>query len=676
MPASVSPRWDLATAITDCNFANEQEVVSLMANQYTAVYFEEAAINKLYRDPREFGRSVLNMYPTMNFDYGQGALPRNRVYHPPYLPTGRQNFQNDALPQNDWVAEDGASPGNSNCVFCYQEIPFGGYSTQEAKIVRRDYRTPQVCARDVASSSGYLEYADMITQSRVVAEQTAMYDFRNWIMLETSAHKILLESGSPFAAQNPAQAVQALYPESFNDPNGLFPQITDPEAIQPLSYQFLQLIYNYIGWDYQFERLAADGQRGSIFELYVDNDWYYNEVLNNPQWTETMRYREPMALFFGQNPDSRLYPSGQAEVLGNWRFVIDSTLPRYALTVDNGIVEVQKYTTITTENGVEAVLNRDWLNAPFGVAFLKNRFAAELLSQPAITTNQGIAIPDVQRTNWLPWNEYDPLCNPEKLKPFWKFHFRMGYMPREPWMGIAVLYRRELIETPGRPACSLQPLNCVTPVTNDCDDLNGPCGNRESLQASITRTVQGTDVIWDHTECGGDQYVTVQTRFQTGQADNVISCDCGGSVLVTYSDGTSQLATLLNTRYASSYFPFNQYFLDLGDGNSVPVDECITLIQCVDETPATADILACQGSDECEELDADQVIIYLAQPLVCGVTETDITITAANGSTTFNPVTIVSSNESGTRIVVEATGLVCLPTGTSLSGGTIVCAVP
>src|SRR5687768_9415258 len=112
MATSVSPRWDLEDAVSQCNFGNEDEVVELITNQYTALYFEKIAFTRLYENPMLIANSVVNRYPSMVFDYGQGDVPRNKVFHPPYVPMGIQNFQNDNLPRADQVAETGPSDGN------------------------------------------------------------------------------------------------------------------------------------------------------------------------------------------------------------------------------------------------------------------------------------------------------------------------------------------------------------------------------------------------------------------------------------------------------------------------------------------------------------------------------------------------------------------------------------
>jgi len=671
MATSVSQRWDLEDAVSECNFGNEQEVVTLITNQYTPLYFDKIAITRLYEDPLFLESSVVNMYPTMNFDYGQGDIPRNKVYHPPYIPMGIQNFQLDNLPRPDQVAETGPSEGNSNCIFCYIDIPFGGVSYQQGMIVRRDYRTPQVCARDIASSAAYWDYAGQVIESRMMAEQRTMQDFKNFVRLYTAGHKIVLEPNSPITAANPPQSIQNTYPETYE--TDLFPQVIDPNAILPLSFAFLQnTLLQYIMQDYTFRFLAKAGPRGPVWEVEVDSDWYANEVINNPQWTENLRWEAPAILFQGQVPDSRLYP-GNVEGLGNYRFVIDATLPRYAPDGAGGIVEVQKFITTPVEVNSQTILNKAWVTAPFGVAYFKNPLGAKLLTQPGITTNQGITIPDVQRTGWIPWNEFDPLCNPEKLKPYWKFHFRMGFMPYQPYRGIAVLFRRTMPNIPETPNCTPYPIVNTTAATEDCDVLNGPCSGRTPLPASITQTLAGNQVIYTHTECGGTRYVDVRVQFQPNRPGGLMNCECPGQVRVTYSDDTFDTATILNTRWATSYLPYDHYFLDLGSGNSVPTGECIVLIQCLETPLNEATITFCTDTGlDGDTLPTNQVMIYVDQPIDC---TGGLSVITVDGSGSPVTVTIVSSDIEALRYIITAVGLTCASSG-GLEGATFACNAP
>lgn len=672
MATNVSPRWDLEDAVEQCQFGNEDEVVALLTHQYTPLYFDKIGIDRRYEDPQLIAQSVMNIYPTMEFDYGQGDVPRNKVFHPPYMPTGKQNFQNDNLKRSDEVAETGPSEGNSDCVFCYIDITFGGVSYQQGAFVRRDYRTPQVCARTIASAESYWTYFRQVLDAREVAEETVAKDFRNLTNLVAAGHKIVLEANSPITAQNPQDAIQNLYPENVQ--RDLFPQIIDPTNIQPLTFAFLQnTLFQYISQDFTYTKIAKVGQRGPIWTVRVPDDWYSTEVTFNPQWTENIRYTEPRTLFQGMIPDGRLYP-GNAEVLGNFRFIIDSTLPRYAPDGAGGMVEVQKFVQMDVEVGQQAILNKAWVTAPFGVAYFENPLAIKLLTQPPITTNQGISIPDVQRTGWRPWNEYDPLCNPEKLKPYWKFHFRMGYMPFEPWHGIGILYRRRPPIIPDTPACDLYPIVNVTPVTEDCDALNGPCSGRTALPASISETVSGNAVIYTHTACAGDRYVDVRVQFQPNRPGGLMNCECPGQVQVTYSDGTTDTATILNTRWATSYLPYDHYFLDLGSGNAVPTGECIVLIQCVETPLNTGTITFCTATAlDGDPLPTNQVMIYVDQPIACTGGQTEIVVNTVDETEIV--VTIISSDPESLRYIISATGLDCAD-GDGLVGGTFVCQAP
>lgn len=672
MATSVSPRWDLEDAVSECNFGNEDEVVALITHQYTPIFFEKIARTRLYENPRLIAQSVMNSYPSMVFDYGQGDVPKSKVFHPPYVPMGIQNFQNDNLPRPDQVAETGPSEGNSNCIFCYIDVPFGGVSYQEGRMVRRDYRTPQVCVRDIASSAAFWDYAAQVIRAREAVEQRTLQDFNNLVRLYTTGHKILLEADSPITALNPVQAIQNVYPETYM--RDLFPQVFDPENVQPMNFAFLMnTLLQYIMQDWTFIQISREGPRGPVWEVDVDSDWYANEVINNPQWTENLRYNMPAILFQGQIPDSRLYP-GEVNVLGNYRFNIDSTLPRYAPDGNGCIVEVQKFVTTAVEVGDQAILNKAWVTAPFGVAYFRNPLAAKLMSQPALTTNQGISIPDVQRTGWKAWNEIDPLCNPELLKPYWKFHFRMGFMPNEPEHGIAVLYRRVMPLIPETPNCSPYPIVNTTATTEDCDTLNGACSGRTALPACITESVSGNAVIYTHTACAGDRYVDVRVQFQPNRPGGLMNCECPGQVQVTYSDGTTDTATILNTRWATSYLPYDHYFLDLGSGNAVPTGECIVLIQCVETPLNTGTITFCTATAlDGDPLPTNQVMIYVDQPIACTGGQTEIVVNTVDETEIV--VTIISSDPESLRYIISATGLDCAD-GDGLVGGTFVCQAP
>lgn len=53
---------------------------------------------------------------------------------------------------------------------------------------------------------------------------------------------------------------------------------------------------------------------------------------------------------------------------------------------------------------------------------------AEILKQggqPTTGRQKSITI------EWLPWNEYDPLCNPEKLRPYYKYTIKITWQKEE-----------------------------------------------------------------------------------------------------------------------------------------------------------------------------------------------------------------------------------------------------
>lgn len=665
MATSVSPRWDLAEAVENCEYGNSDEVTNLITNRYTPLYYEDDVLTKMYMDPMTWTGAILDRWPREVFNYGQGSIPYREIYHPAFVPRGIQNFQNDNTPIPAEVSNpaDGAF---SNCVFCYIDIPTGGRSTVRAKFVRRDYRTAPICVRDIQSSRNYWEYTDRLLSDRMAAEQTTMVDFFNLVAHETSGYKVLLESDHPdTTALNPRQLLPQ-YPNTYLEEQA--PAIYNPNNIQPLTLSILLQLAQRMSQDYTFRNTAVGlSERGPLYKLEVSDDWYmYNQILN-PQWSENFRWSAPQTLFKGFNPNRLQYP-GQQEVIQNWLIFQNNFMPRYTInTVDGGLVEVQPFTTVTSEAGVEAVLNPAWINAPFGVARISSPTQAKVLTQPGITNSQGIAIPNVQGVNWEPWNEYDPICNPEKLLPYWKFHFRMGFMPVEPWTAIEIIYRRQEIIYPETPACNLYPIVCATVTPETCEALNGDCSQRSPVPGSITKTKQSTEVLYTHVTCGSTRYVEVRVPFLSGRR-NQLSCACGSSVRIQYSDDTFDQGVVLNNYWSTPANPYDTYLIDLGSGNSVPAGECITDISCLDGTPLVANILVCVGEDICEELEAGQIYIFTDQPLMPDGTPV-YTITGSDGVTNI-VVTVVEADPTNNKYLVSAVGLDCADAG-GIAGGII-----
>lgn len=673
MASSVSQRWDLSDAVTACNYSNQSEVVALITNRYTPLYFEDAVLTKLYQDPRSLANQVLQNWPREQFDYGQNSVPFKEVYNPAYVPRGMQYLKDDNVPMPDEVTNPELN-ANAACVLCYEDIPTGGFSKMQGRFVRADYRTAPICVRQIVGARQYWTYAERMMADRMMTEQTVMTNFYNLVAHTTSGYKVLLESDRPASELGNARALLDLYPQTYMEDQ--FPQVHDPEKIQPLSFGIIQQLSERMGYDYNLNRAAVQTDNGPVWTWYVPDDWYNVNVRQNPQWTENLRWEAPGTLFQGFNPGI-VQGTSNVHVIGNARIVTNGDLPRYTWDCAlHGVVEVQPFAPVNTEIGVENVRNPDWLNAPFAVARLYSPLQAKILTQPDITLSSGIAVPNIQGNAegiWEPWNEYDPLCNPERNLPYWKFHYRLGFIGNEPWTAVEILYRRALPSYPAPTQCNLVPVTTDTAGESLCDDLNGPCSQREPVDASLTKTRLGDEVRYTATACGGTRYIRVRVEFQANRPGGLITPACGSTVKVFYSDASFDTGTILDVSWAQPSRPYDEYFIDLGSGNSVPTGECVTLLQDLDASPTTALIIACVGADVCDELDANQIKIFVDHSLVCGGGDTEFVINTVD--TTEIVVTIIDSAPEEGWYIVQATGLDCADGG-GVEGGTFECQAP
>lgn len=666
MATQLSPRFDLSDAVTNCDYGNQADVVELITSPYTPLFYEDAVLTKIYQDPRSLANSILDTWGRETFQYGQGAVPTKEIYSPSYVPRGRQFLTNDDLPRPDEIntATDNL---NLECVLCYIDVPTGGISRVQGQFLRADYMTAPVCARTIASSRAYWDYAGRLMQDRMMVEQTTMINFFNVVLQATSGYKILLETGHPDANLS-ARALTA-YPQTYGEEQ--FPKVYDPEAVQPLTFAFLQTLALTAMYEYQLVKGAVETDNGPIWTLISDFDWYNQNIGLNPQWSENLRWTAPGVLFQGFNP-GLVNNVSEVNGIGNWRFQTRGELPRYTYSAAvGGVVEVQPFVTINQEIGVEPVRNPAWRDAPFGVAYVVTKTQAKLLTQPELTLSSGISVPNLQGggangVQWQAFNPYDPLCNPEQNLPRWKMHFRMGFMQDEYYTAFAILYRRTQPVYPETPLCSPYPIVCEDPTTETCEDINGPCGGRETLSPSITKTVLGDEVRYSATACGGTRYVRARVDFVPNRPNGVITAACGSTVNVFYSDGTQDVGTILDTSWAAPSRPYDEYFIDLGSGNSIPAGECITLLQDLDGTVTVATIIACVSSDVCEELEANQVKIFTDHALVGSLVT--VFVTGSDGTTDV-VVTVADSDPEQGWYIIEAVGLDCADGG-GLEGGT------
>lgn len=587
-----------------CNW-DEPAVSRLITSEVTQMKFNELVLEIQSANPESMRNLFENYFSTEVWPDGQGQDEIQQYATDPHLPYDFSSFYRTMQICDPNTAHE--------CLWNYCEVPEGGKGNlPPIEMYRNGFKTKPDCIANIRHIKNFRYWAARVTRARYLIDEHVIKMFTTLAVLKTLGHKWTLQgvrqdSTNP---QSPLIPVQDSNPRNalngylYNYMQPFFPNPTDPNLVLPLTYDVLEILARR--WEIYGEtryRIGVNDRGGSIFPIWLDDDWFLQEVLRNPAYFESLKSTMPKFQFAGFTRDN----SGEQEVVGNFAPRIMPWIPRLTESITGGLVPVDTMTSVDIEIGKEAIPNRDFLNAPFGIALMPSPQQGKLLTRPTLTTSgAGLPIqPITGQGQWEIWNEYDPVCNPEKNMPYSKKKFEMGFKLTDPNAGKGIIYRRRVFHMQPINECDLAPIFKRSAPTGQCDDLFtvGCSDNNRRHQQEVTQIGSGSRVLctsmFCHTPEGDDPIYNLKVERKVLNPDfNSLGCECGATLQLFVYDANGvfkrqQEGTLLETvfGYPEGYYVV-QTGTELGEG------ECIKEIECLDETPTVGNVFSCYDSTD------------------------------------------------------------------------------
>ena len=654
MPINLSQQQWLDYA-ENCDLASEDGNIRLLMSEHTPAIINPM-INKRMGKERNC-QYFMNMFESAVQPDGQSFDEINHVYHPNYTPKSFSFLTKTQQP---------CDPLSTNaCDRHYCEVPSGGKSSlPQGGFFSWGLKTKPYCLQNFRHLPRFMEWLGKESEDRARTSMTLLELFYLQVFFLTAGHKIVLEgkkqangSYTPYPTSDPRNPLSGY---KYNWMSQYFPAVDDPNNILPLDVSTLQRLARGWGENTNAAPIAFNGEGSGLYNLWIGDDWRTQEVdrfedfaklfmsIPNTQMLEGYRFEEGMKTAFS-------------------RFLIESrfNLPRFAVDeATGGIVMVQDMVGIDAEVGSEYIRNPQWMDAPFRLAVSPTRDQATILTRPPLAVHgNGAPIPVIPAFGgWKIKNEYDKVCNPDRLLPHWESWNEVGYRPKNPDGSLAIMYRARTFLNAPQNFCDLAPVfDVTTPAA--CDGFtNIGCENKRVMQNSVTALSVGQyDIRCAAVSCGDNTtYRIKMERLEPLHAGSqAIPCECGSSITVLIADDEGvvreQQATLTNTDWG---YPYGEYYIDFAA--PLAAGDCIRAVRCNDTvTPNLALVRNCLQV-------GTGVVKYAVDALMTGVEVGDdliIRFYDSNGTqlgTKTGEVTIINTNLY--HYTVTGMGLLCEPT--------------
>ena len=579
--------------LTDCDFNDPNAVSALITGRHTPQVFRDELIRQ------EFKAGPCNFFSDFfgfeDFDWGKCSLKRE-TYHAPVLESAF----------NAWVEKDytcSVDGSTEDCIPCFEELPTGGYSTDDVEFFQANLKTIPYCIAGIKCHRDFFRYQDMIIRDQLAMSSQRLEDFFTMAAVRTAGHKILLEEGHPLGNLSPYPILDEFpnnYREKyFNDP-------ADPDNIIAFDLGMSQqLAYDLIESYMTEGATIVDGKH--VFDVWTGSDWHHANVLQDPDYAEKIKFTAPNQLFRGYS-----MIEGSRTVHGNIAHRTVPCLPRFAdETGGTGIVTVQKFVDVPVEIGNKKVANKSHKLAPYELIMLPSPNQAKILRPRPITSSQGIPITPIYNSpGWVARNEYDKVCNPQKNMPWWEWQATMGLAPDRRDEGIMILARRQVFRTAPRNKCKLMPRLGVDDIVFDCPDS-------PRVQASITDQSDGCEAVGcDSVTCGDDTQAILKLNFKSERQGFSVDCACGTEAIANLDDGTVITVLIVDDSQMNPGSLLRVQKLDAPAGVPDSFDPARTVVSICCAAPAAlaATVESCVGS-----ADDGVAVVVLDALLNCGV---------------------------------------------------------
>lgn len=643
---------------------------------------QEDVINLVYKDGPNalwtdtvFQNHMLNQYSLYRYlttffshrvwEDWKGEQELGRVYHAAHLPFDFSVFQRSMQI---------CSPASLNeCHTDYCEIPQGGISAiPQLEMWKTGMKTKPMCIANIRTSQQAKEIAKFIVDERFQVDEHVMNIFYTLALIRMLGHKWVLEytqdaNGNiiPVPSANPYNALGGF---RYNYMNPLFPQAGNLNNVMPFTFDALDRFGRGLV-NSRNPNFVARGPRGEpIFELWHPEDWYRQEVLDNPEYIERCKYFMKSELLPGYTLEG-----GEQEIVGNFKMKLVPNLPKFTESTDGGLTVVQPLRSVDVDSGTRAIHNfAEWDNAPFLLVIAVSNQIGEILTRPALTTGiEGMPILPINGGNseWQYRNDYDKECNEDLNKPHFRKRYEMGFRMKNPDAGWGFLSRAKNFRLKPINTCDLRPIFKINPASQDCSILtigcnpNNDLADRNILESGERRVKCGGTV------CGKPEIWRLEVRHENqdsiapGQSP-IGPCECGDDINVYINNaagvnvGTAQ-ATVIEifrpTVVNPNWSALVELAAPLSDG------QCIGAIACTDGVDEVT-IVHCNAGA------ANQIKAILSGPLECGVGDTVVfTYYDAEGETVGEAITAINvvsyDPETGVYVFGKSAITCALPEG-------------
>lgn len=582
--------------LASCNWKDEGAVSKLITSSYTDVKFNEKVIEKHINNPIGAYNYFREFFNTAVWPDGQGLDEVREYATDAYIPFTFSHFIRQMKICDPSLANE--------CDTDYCQIPEGGRGTLPGlHFYKWGFETPRSCIANIRHIRAYQYWAKRVLQARESVDNQVMNMFFTMAGIQTAGHKYILQGMTnpspggglvPIPNGNPRNPFRKY---AYNYMEELFPAVTDPNKIMPLTLNVLDELARY--WTFFMPgNHVAVGDRGQyIWEIWTSEDFYLEHYYDNPDYAEKIKATMPAKMF----PGFSLFDN-ERTVLGNWVGRTVPMLPRFTESTEGGLIAVDSHEAVDIEVGQEWVGGLEYQNAPIGLALIPSKKQGTIFTRPDLTTS-GDGFPILPITGAGPWrirNDYDKECNKDLNKPYSQKRYEMGFRMDDPDGGTAILYRRRNFRTSPINECDLMPIARKTPNTVDCPVTTIGCGDTRVRQSdSITQTDFSTRVECYMPACStaadnaAPYLYRIQIKRQANQPDfNSLGCACGSTIvgIIHNEAGAFVRQQDFIVKDNSLQFPYGYYFLETN--TKLAVGECIVAVICQDATPDLGNVVS------------------------------------------------------------------------------------
>jgi hypothetical protein len=629
MPKLTTAAWN--AAIDACGGdMSKDDLINLVFKDGPNALWQET-INQMHVMNDGMHNYFSGLFPTRVWNDWKGTTELGRVYHSPYIPMDFSIFQRSMQI---------CDPANANeCHRDYAEIPRGGLTNlPEMEMYKAGFKTEPMCIANIRTSDQARQIAEMIVKERYAVDEQVMNTFFTMALIRMLGHKYVIEyqddgAGSiePVDSLNPYNPLQGF---RFSYMQPLFPAAGNLENIMPLDLSFLDM-YGGVLSRSRDQSFIARGPRGEpIYELWHPEDWYRQEVIDNPEYVEKTKYHINYSALPGYRMAGGKEQGGMKEIVGNFSMRQNDSLPRFAESTEGGISVVQPFANVAVDSGNRALHNyREYDNAPFYMASIIGNGVGEILTRPAISTGiEGLPIqPITGNGEWLYRNDYDKDCNDDLNMPHFRKGYEMGFKMLNPDAGRGFIFRAKKFRMRPTQTCNLRPIFKIIPsklssdiTTIGCNPNNNVMGNNIMDDNAGFRKVNCSSMV-----CGDSTSTIYKLTVRRENIDSInpdqnplTGCVCGDTVTVFIGDEDGDTAkqrdaTILEYFRPNAVNPNPILMVKLA--SSLSAGECIQSIGCKDATPTYGIVVHCNDNSDDDTIEADNLRVVLDSPVPLNV---------------------------------------------------------